>query len=210
MEIFGLLLLSMSLSIDAFTIGTSCALGGIKASWKSRLIICAISVLIMGVSIFCGEALARLISQEVAKYIGCGMLCILGIYIIFGSFNGNKKPKKKKSITFALKPLGITISIIREPSLCDIDKSNTIDSKEACYIGTALSIDSVGAGVSIGVSGIGAISAAGLCGIFQLIFLCMGLFLGKRLRRIEKIPQKFFTRISGLVIILVAIIKLFI
>lgn len=84
MEIFGLLLLSMSLSIDAFTIGTSCALGGIKASWKSRLIICAISVLIMGISIFCGEALARFISQEVAKYIGCGMLCILGIYIIFG------------------------------------------------------------------------------------------------------------------------------
>mgnify|MGYP000332164888 FL=1 len=156
MEIFGLLLLSLSLSIDDFTIGTSYALGGIKASWKSRLIICAISVLIMGISIFCGEALARFISQEVARYIGCGMLCILGIYIIFGSFARNKKPKRK-SITLALKPLGITISIIREPSLCDIDKSNTIDSKEACYIGTALSIDSIGAGVSMGVSGIGAI-----------------------------------------------------
>ena len=204
MEIFGLLLLSMSLSIDAFTIGTSCALGGIKASWKSRLIICAISVLIMGISIFCGEALARFISQEVAKYIGCGMLCILGIYIIFGSFARNKKPKRK-SITLALKPLGITISIIREPSLCDIDKSNTIDSKEACYIGTALSIDSIGAGVSMGVSGIGAISAA-----FQLIFLCCGLFLGKKLRGIERIPSEIFTRISGLVIILIAVIKLFI
>ena len=203
MEIFGLLLLSMSLSIDAFTIGTSCALGGIKASWKSRLIICAISVLIMGISIFCGEALARFISQEVARYIGCGMLCILGIYIIFGSFARNKKPKRK-SITLALKPLGITISIIREPSLCDIDKSNTIDSKEACYIGTALSID------SIGVSGIGAISAAGLCGAFQLIFLCCGLFLGKKLRGIERIPSEIFTRISGLVIILIAVIRLFI
>ena len=201
MEIFGLLLLSMSLSIDAFTIGTSCALGGIKASWKSRLIICAISVLIMGISIFCGE--------EVARYIGCGMLCILGIYIIFGSFARNKKPKRK-SITLALKPLGITISIIREPSLCDIDKSNTIDSKEACYIGTALSIDSIGAGVSMGVSGIGAISAAGLCGAFQLIFLCFGLFLGKKLRGIERIPSEIFTRISGLVIILIAVIRLLI
>ena len=200
MEIFGLLLLSMSLSIDAFTIGTSCALGGIKASWKSRLIICAISVLIMGISIFCGEALARFISQEVARYIGCGMLCILGIYIIFGSFARNKKPKRK-SITLALKPLGITISIIREPSLCDIDKSNTIDSKEACYIGTAL---------SMGVSGIGAISAAGLCGAFQLIFLCFGLFLGKKLRGIERIPSEIFTRISGLVIILIAVIRLLI
>lgn len=210
MGIFGLLLLSMSLSIDAFTIGTSCALGGIKASWKSRLIICAISVLIMGISIFCGEALARFISQEVARYIGCGMLCILGVYIIFGSLEKNRKSKKKKSITLALKPLGITIRIIREPSLCDIDKSNTIDSKEACYIGTALSIDSIGAGVSMGVSGIGAVSAAGLCGAFQLIFLCLGLFLGKKLRGIERIPQKIFTRISGLVIIVIAIIKLFI
>lgn len=210
MGFFGLLLLSISLSIDAFTIGTSCALGGIKASWKARLIICAISVLIMGASIFCGEALVRFINQEVARYIGCGMLCVLGVYMIFGSFKRSNKSKKKKSITLALKPLGITISIIREPALCDIDKSSTIDSKEACYIGTALSIDSVGAGVSMGVSGIGAISAAGLCGICQLIFLCLGLFLGKKIRGIEKIPQKAFTRASGFIIILVAVIKLFI
>lgn len=209
MEFLGLLLLSVSLSIDAFTIGTSCALSGIKASWKSRLVICAVSVLIMGISVFCGEALAKLINQNTARYIGCGMLCILGIYIIFGSF-GKEKKQKKKSITFALKPLGITISIIKDPSMCDIDKSNTIDTKEACYIGTALSIDSVGAGVSMGVSGIGAISAAGLCGACQLIFLCMGLFLGKKLRNIEKIPPKVFTRISGTIIILIAIIKLFV
>lgn len=210
MEFFGLLLLSVSLSIDAFTIGTSCALGGIKASWKSRLIICAISVLIMGISVLCGEALARLINQAVARYIGCGMLCILGIYIIFGSFGKDKSHKKKKSITFALKPLGITISIIKDPSMCDMDKSNTIDAKEACYIGTALSIDSVGAGVSMGVSGIGAFSAAGLCGACQLIFLCAGLFLGKKLRSIEQVPQRIFTRISGAIIIMIAIIKLFV
>lgn len=210
MEFLGLLLLSASLSIDAFTIGTSCALGGIKASWRSRLIICAISVLIMGASIFCGETLARIISQTAAKYIGCAMLCGLGAYIIFGSFIKKSKAKKKKSITLALKPLGITISIIREPSLCDIDRSNTIDAREACYIATALSIDSIGAGISMGVSGIGAFSMAGLCGICQLMFLCAGLFLGKRLRSVERIPQKIFTRASGVIIILVAVIKLFI
>lgn len=209
MEILGLLLLSISLSIDAFAIGTSCALSGIKTSWKSRFIICAISVLIMGVSILCGEILARFISQIAAKYIGCGMLCILGAYIIFGSFNKKSKPEKKTSITFIVKPLGITINIIREPSLCDIDKSNSIDAKEACYIGTALSIDSIGAGVSMGVSGIGAISMAGLCGICQLMFLCAGLILGKKLRSIERIPQKAFTRASGIIIILIAVIKLF-
>lgn len=210
MGFFGLLLLSISLSIDAFTIGTSCALGGIKASWKSRLIICAISVIIMGASVLCGETMARLISQDAAKYIGCGMLCILGIYIILGSIRKNKKSKKKRNITLALKPLGITINIIREPSTCDIDKSNTIDSKEACYIGTALSIDSVGAGVSMGVSGASAVSAAGLCGICQLIFLCAGLFLGRKLRGIERISQKTLTRISGIIIIAIAVIKLFV
>ncbi len=62
----------------------------------------------------------------------------------------------------------------------------------------------------MGVSGIGAISAAGLCGAFQLIFLCCGLFLGKKLRGIERIPSEIFTRISGLVIILIAVIRLFI
>lgn len=210
MELIGLLLLSASLSVDAFTIGTSCALGGIKASWRARIIICLISVLIMGTSIICGEGLANMINPEAARLIGCGMLCLLGLYIIFGAFGKTKKRRGKKSVTFALKPLGITVSIIKDPISCDMDKSHSIDSREACYIGTALSIDSVGAGVSMGVSGIGALSAAGMCGLCQLIFLCAGLFLGSRLRDIERIPQKAFTAASGAIIILAAIIKMFI
>ncbi len=210
MEFIGLLLLSLSLSVDAFTIGASCALGGIKTSWRARIIICLISVLIMGVSVVSGEWLARLMSENVSKLIGCGMLCLLGIYIIFGSFGKTKNHREKKSFTFVLKPLGITVNIIRDPTSCDIDKSNSIDTLEACYIGAALSIDSVGAGISMGVSGVNALTAAGMSGLCQLIFLCAGLYLGVRLKNIKRIPQRAFTIISGVILIVVSVVRAFV
>lgn len=210
MELIGLMLLSVSLSIDAFTIGTSCALGGIKTSWRARIIICLISVLIMGISVVCGEWLAKLINPNVSRLIGCGMLCLLGVYIILGALGKTKKHREKKSVTLVLKSLGITVNIIKNPVSCDIDKSNSIDTREACYIGVALSIDSVGAGVSMGVSGMNALSVAGMSGLCQLIFLCVGLFLGSRLRNIERLPQKIFTIMSGVIIILISIFKIFV
>lgn len=210
MEFIGLLLLSLSLSVDAFTIGASCAFGGIKTSWQARIMICLISVLIMGVSVVSGEWLARLINENVSKLIGCGMLSLFGIYIIFGSFGKTKKRREKKNVTFVLKPLGITVNIIRNPTSCDIDQSNSIDMLEACYIGAALSIDSVGAGISMGISGVNALSAAGLSGLCQLIFLCAGLGLGGRLKNIRHIPQRLFTAVSGVIVILVSVIKVFI
>lgn len=210
MEFIGLLLLSVSLSVDALTIGTSCAIGGIKTSWRARIVICLISFLIMGISVVCGEWLAKLITPDVSKLIGCGMLCLLGIYIISGAIGKTKNRREKKSVTLVLKPLGITVNIIKNPISCDIDKSNSIDMREACYIGTALSVDSVGAGVSMGVGGMNALSVAGMCSLCQLIFLCVGLFLGARLRNTEKIPQKAFTIISGMIIILISIVKVFV
>lgn len=210
MEFIGLLLLSVSLSVDAFSIGTSCALGGIKTSWRARVVICLISVAIMALSVVCGEWLAKLISPNVSRFVGCAMLCLLGVYIILGALGKTKNRREKKSVTLVLKPLGITVNIIRNPASCDIDRSKSIDMREACYIGTALSVDSIGAGVSMGVSGMSALSVAGMCGLCQLVFLCVGILLGGRLRNIERVPQKVFTVASGVIIILISIVRMFV
>ena len=47
--------------------------------------------------------------------------------------------------------LRITIKIIKNPISSDLDKSNTIDSKEALFLGLALSLDSycIGIGFSM-------------------------------------------------------------
>lgn len=210
LELLGLILLSVSLSVDAFGIGTSCAVRGIKTPWRSRVIICIVSMAVTGLAVSFGKGASSLMPPWLAKVIGCAMLCVLGLYIIVGALTTNKKRKagkKKKSITLALKPLGITVNIIKDPISCDMDSSKSIDSFEACYMGVALSVDSFAAGVSTGITGMSSIAVVAMCGGCQLLFLCMGLFLGKRLRLVKNINDKVFTVISGVLLIVLSIIR---
>lgn len=212
LELLGLMLLSVSLSVDAFGIGTSCAIRGIKTPWRSRFVICVVSMAVTGIAVSFGKGASSLMPPWLAKVIGCAMLCALGLYIILGALTKRKqnRNKKEKSITLALKPLGITVNIIKDPISCDIDRSKSIDSLEACYMGVALSVDSFAAGVSTGITGMSSIAVVAMCGGCQLLFLCMGLLLGKHLRLVKNINDKIFTVISGALLIVLSIIRVFI
>ena len=48
----------------------------------------------------------------------------------------------EKIYSFFIELLGITIKIIKNPTSSDLDSSHSIDSKEALFLGFALSLDS--------------------------------------------------------------------
>jgi len=80
----------------------------------------------------------------------------------------------------SLKPLGITVQVIRNPMLCDIDRSRSISPFEAIFLGTALSVDSISVGIGYALLGpVGPLAplAVGLC---QFAFLCLGGWIGGR------------------------------
>ncbi len=215
MGFFEIVLFSIALSIDALGIGISCELKNIRTPIVQRIVICIISVIITGAAIFLGSLMAGVVPLMLGKIIGAAILFILGGYIIIGALTekGKKrkrKPKSKKQniLDFVIKPLGITVKIIRNPVECDIDGSYSIDMAEACYIGAAISADSFAAGLGAGVGGASGMIIPLMCGLCQMIFLCGGINIGKLLHNIKGIKQKYFGVISGIMLIIIAVFRI--
>lgn len=210
MEAAGCVLLALSMSMDALGIGISYGVRGIRVPFVSRAVICVISVLITGAAIFLGGKLTAALPTATAKLIGAVMLGLLGVFIVCQAFI-NKKPKKEKRCgtlaSLFIKPLGVTVSIVRDPCACDFDSSSRIDAAESVYLGVALSIDSFGVGVSSAVSGLNSMLipvAAGLC---QLCLLCAGEAAGAKLKKTSLGESKIWNIFSGLLLVCIAVVR---
>lgn len=213
MNLWIIMLLAISLSMDTLGISISYGIRKIKIPLSARLIICFISVLFTYIAVSFGNIMLMVIPANIAKLIGSGMMLLLGIFIIYQSVfaqEKNSKKRKFKNIDIVLKPLGITIKIIRNPAYGDLDKSKHIDPLEAIYLGTALSIDSFAAGISTSISGINSSLIPIAVGACQLIFLFIGVNIGKKIVSSINIDSKYFVLISGLILVSLAIVRFFV
>ncbi len=196
-------LLSAALSIDALSIGASCGFGGIKIHLLPRTIIIVVSVMITAAAVMIGQILSGTVSEIVGKIIGAVLLATLGLYMIWG-VSGRKKNEKEGEHSL----LAASAKIIGDPGRCDIDRSKTIDTKEAGIIGIALSADSFAAGISAGISGGEAIFVPIVCGVFQLLFLYIGEKTASGIRRISSVSENFFTVGAGIILIITALFRI--
>ena len=146
-----MIIMAFSLSIDAVGIGISYGIRGIKISAFAKFVICAMSFLIILLSMFLGDILYSLVPKHIGQIIGSLILFILGFLIIFQGMKDKKEKinkKKEKTLHFIIKPLGISIKIIQSPEFCDFNKSQVIEPLESVYLGIALSFDSIGVGMT--------------------------------------------------------------
>lgn len=180
-EIF---LLSIATSLDALSIGASCSFSGIKTPFKAKFIMCIISFAVTSIAVCFGGFLINIISDMLGKIIGTAFLSGLGIYIL------------------------ISAILNREPVECDRDNSHNIDSREACFIGFAMSIDCFMVGMTAGMSGNKGIFIPIICGGFQMLFLYIGEFAAKYIAR--HLKKKHFNIFSGTILILTGISRFFI
>lgn len=184
-----ILLLSVSLSIDALCAGLAYSLAGTRIPAVSRLIISLISVLYAGVAIFAGGMAARFLPAFAGKLIGAVILAALGVGMIVRGLRGQDgAPVKHRTAAqdptifrLIIKSLGITVQILRNPDAGDIDRSGIIDIREALLLGTALSIDAVGAGIGSALSGLTGFYVPLSIGACQLLFLSLGMAAGRLL-----------------------------
>ncbi len=204
---FYILLLSLSLSVDALGIGLSLGARGIKISFGARLVIALLCFFITFFSIALGKVFSEIISPITAALLSAFMLVFLGIWIIFEAVK--KEPLKKeapeKIHTLIFKSIRITVQIIRTPPECDLDKSKNIDFKEALYLGLALSLDSFGVGFGSGIGSLSSPLIPLFAAVSQSIFISLGSFLAGR---IKPKNENLFTIISGIIIIIIGCSKL--
>lgn len=216
---WSIVILGISLSIDAVFVGVSYGVKGTKVPFVSKCIICAFSVLYSALSIAAGGLLAGFLPKQAGTIIGAVILGLIGLcYIIKALKKGDSSPPPKELppgpgepkplFSLMIKPLGITMQILKNPDAGDMDSSGSIDPKEAFFMGLALSVDALGAGIGSSLMGIAAWYYPFVVGGLQLIFLCGGLLAGKYLK--EKIPLREvgMSVLSGMILIVLSLFKL--
>lgn len=209
--ILNCVVLALSVSIDSFGIGITYGIKNTKITNLSKLILFVVSLLVTLVSINFGKIISKIFSPFFTNLLGCLILIAMGIVFIFQGLSKKKNIKnplnKQKKYNFFIKWLGITIQIIKDPISSDFDKSNTISSKEALYLGTALSLDSLCIGIGSSMLNISSYLFPLLVALFQLLFISFGNFIGKELKNLSSINDNIWSLISGILLILIGLLK---
>ena len=207
------LFLSLCVSIDSLGIGITYGLKKTEINFLSKILLFVLSFLVSSFSIFIGNILINIFPDYIIKLLGSLILIFIGGWIIYQATcnknikNIEKKISKEKIHTLFIKWLGITIQIIRHPISSDLDHSKKIDCREAVFLGIALSLDSLCIGIGSSLIGINSFIFPILVSAFQLIFLSFGRFLGSKISNISCIPENTWNIISGVILIIIGIIK---
>lgn len=201
------MLLALSTSIDSIGIGLTYGIRDITISRQAKIILFIISLIISSISILIGNTLNNILSEEITNIIGSLILFFIGLIILVQTLKREKRQEKKVYKLF-IKFLGITIQIIKDPISSDIDNSKKIDSKEAIYLGTALSLDSFSVGIGAGMLGSISIIFPLIVSLFQIVFLSLGRNIGEKLNKKIHIPSKIWSILSAVLLILIGIVRL--
>lgn len=179
--IFNTFFIAISSTIDSLGIGITYGLRKIKLSHVDKIILFSISIFVNIFSGFVGYILKSNFSTNICEYIGSALLLCMGIFIIIQSNN--------KEFSF------------------DFDKSKDISHNEALWLGFALSLDSLCIGIGASTIGINIFIFALLVAVFQYVFLVLGNCLGIHLSYFNKVPQDTWSKISGIILILIGLFK---
>ncbi|MCI8654873.1 MAG: sporulation membrane protein YtaF [Clostridia bacterium] len=209
------LFLAISSSIDSLGIGITYGVKNTRISSQAKIILLLLSFCISLISIWFGDILKSLFSDFITSLIGSFILIFIGFFVCFqaakksSTSNSNFDYNEEKPYKTFANFFGITANIIKNPIDSDLDKSNTIDSKEALFLGLALSLDCFSIGIGGGILGISFAWFPVFISLFQLAFFSIGNFLGKKLSRCASLPSNVWSFVSGLLIIFIGLFKLF-
>lgn len=182
MEFLALALIALALSIDSFAAGISYGVRNIKLPLASLAIISLMSMVAITVSMLLGYFLAGYFSPALARKLGGAILILIGLWVLVQSMMGNGESedvlKEDPLVYIRIRPLGLAVQILREPSKADLDRSGIISPREAVFLGLALAMDAFGAGIAISMLGLNMFFAAVLVGICQIIMIRAGMITG--------------------------------
>lgn len=174
--------LALSSSIDSLGIGITYGIKNTKISILAKFVLLLISFSISSLSVCFGNILKNLFPDFVTKLIGNIVLIVMGFLICYQTM-------KKNKMNF------------------DLDFSNSIDGKEALFLGFALSLDCFCIGSCGSVIGISSFLFSLFIAFFQLGFLSLGNMLGKRLHNLSRLPDNVWSILSGVLLILIGIAR---
>lgn len=182
--LWNVIVISVSLSLDALGIGISYRLKGVDITHPAKITIGLVSVLVMWFSLFLGRLMIHIFPTDIAKIIGCSILGLIGLSFIRSALFGQEE------VTY------------------DFNKSKKIDWWEAIVLGIALSIDSVSAGIAAVSMGLGNHWIPFCVGFMQVIFLYMAELLITKTKIIKYMNRKLCGVCAGILLLIIASMRL--
>ena len=210
------IILAISSSIDSLGIGITYGIKNTTISYTGKVIMFLFSLFATILSLWFANIIKNIFPEFLTRFIGSFVLILMGLFICFQALKKDSKielknfePSSEKIYSFFISFLGITIKIIKNPISSDFDHSKIIDSKEALFLGLALSLDSFCIGIGGSIIGISYQLFPFFIAVFQLFFLSFGNFLGKKLYQLSHLPDNIWSIISGFLLVFIGILKWF-
>lgn len=167
------LALVLALSLDSFGAGLAYGLRAVRLRRGGYIIIALCTALLMGSSMAVGSGLAGLVSGYVARRLGALVLIGVGGWQLWQGWNGYRGSLNQSSpapvARIGIRPLGLVIQILVEPTRADSDQSGEIDAVEALALGFALGLDALGGGLGASLAGFSWLAVplvSGACPLF--------------------------------------------
>lgn len=202
------LLLVLSLCVDALVASFAYGTTKIKIPVVSSIILTAISTLFLMISIALGSLIQGLIKDDVAHIICFIILFLLGFLRLFEGLLKNylnKKALSPHNIEVTLFNFKLVLNVYADVTLADLDHSKSLSTKEALYLGIALSLDSLIVGFGAALAPISFFEVTLFSIIFNFLAIALGSFIGSKCA--EKIDIDL-SWISGLILIVLSLLKL--
>ncbi|MGL4346290.1 MAG: manganese efflux pump [Cellulosilyticaceae bacterium] len=205
---FSIILLVFSLSIDAFVVSLAYGANKTKLSRLSKMIITFISSAVLIGSILIGNVIQAFIPHRVTVGICVFLLSFLGItrileYIIKTDLT--RRPDRTRKLEWSILNVQFNLQTTLPTPDPTAPQESGLSIKEACYLGLALSLDSIAVGIGIGLMSVSIIEIL-ICSILMnLMMLTLGNLLGNHF------AKKFSLNLgwlSGIILILLAFTKL--
>jgi putative sporulation protein YtaF len=218
LHIFSLLALAFAVSLDGFGVGVTYGMRRIKIPVRSVTIITSCSALVILISMYIGKWLAYFLSPAVTHYVGGIILIVIGLWAIHNAKHQQSdveeeekeqeqtEPEPQSLVAFEIKSLGLVVQILKRPTKADIDRSGTISSVEAMFLGLALSLDGFGAGIGAALIGYEPWVTALVIGSVNCLFILSGLRLGFTYSGAEWLTK--MTYLPGILLILCGFFKM--
>ncbi len=193
------LLFSIAISFDSLVSFFGYGIEKIKVGFLQIIFIMFINTVFLAVGLFCGHYLSLLINYSIIKYISFSLLLMVGLF---------KLPSDLLKLWLS-KHKGINnktfLKICIDPINADINKDKILSFKESLFIGIALSIDSLGVGLGLGVNKTNQYLILIFSFIIGLVFSYIGYLIGKKVSSKTTLNLSW---LSGVLLILLAILKI--
>ncbi len=204
-------LLVLAVCIDSFATSITYGIGKIKIPFHCTLLINIIGAAMLAASLMLADFISDRISINSIKILSGGLLFIMGAVNLFFPFIKSifTHCKGKELTNFALVKKSILLVIFLDETKADLDKSKSLSVKEACFLGVALSVDSLASGFS---GGLGICQGYFIYGVLLCFFLgLIGINLGAKIGRLISLRvsnRLDLSFLSGILLIILGFTKL--